>query len=224
MYYVFATSCFLSAVTIGLIAQIILRWTATYASRVPAQLSGYKVARLLLDGSNLQHVEIEQTPARFSEHYDTHRKILRLSRDTYHGRTLPAVGFAAHEAGHAISNEHLVISRIIRAFAIPSANFGSLAAIVLIVLGFMLQVSQLALAGIGIFCVVVILQLVNLPFEHAVSRMVQARIVELQILDEKDLSELRRVLHAAALSNLAAVVYPFAAIYDLTISSIRRIA
>jgi len=224
MHLLIAISCLLAAIGIGIAAQIIMRWTAASASRIHTQLSGYKAARLLLDGSNLKRVEIEQTPTLFSEHYDPRRKTLRLSRDTYHARTLTAVGFAAHETEQAISSEHKSLGRLIRALAIPAASFGSIAAIVLIVLGLMLQASQLSTVGIVIVCVVVALQLINLPFEHAVSRRAQARIVKLQVLDEKELPQLRRVLFAAALSNLAAAIHPIVAVYDLVISAVGRAA
>ena len=85
--------------------------------------------------SGLQNVGIEQTPGHLSDHYDPRSKVLRLSGDVYHGRSMASVGVAAHEAGHAIQDAHGYAPLIIRNAAVPAANFGSSAGMIMLVLG-----------------------------------------------------------------------------------------
>ena len=49
-------------------------------------------------------VRIEVTEGFLSDHYDPSYKVLRLSPDVYQGRSLAALGIAAHEAGHALQD------------------------------------------------------------------------------------------------------------------------
>lgn len=66
--------------------------------------SGVKAARAILDSNGLNDVEVEEIPGQLTDHYDPRDKTLRLSTDVYGGRSLSALGVAAHEAGHALQD------------------------------------------------------------------------------------------------------------------------
>jgi Zn-dependent membrane protease YugP len=40
-----------------------------------------------------------------TDHYDPTKRALFLSTDIFHGRTIAAVGVAAHESGHALQHQ-----------------------------------------------------------------------------------------------------------------------
>ena len=64
--------------------------------------SGGMIARELLDHLGLHHVGRETTEA--GDHYDPLKKIVRLSKANFDGRSLTAVTVAAHEVGHALQD------------------------------------------------------------------------------------------------------------------------
>src|SRR5438094_8139961 len=76
------------------------------ASRIPPRsgYSGAEAADALLHRSGLNDVRIEPTQGFLSDHYVPGEHILRLSPDVYAGRSLAAVGVAAHETGHAFQD------------------------------------------------------------------------------------------------------------------------
>ena len=113
------------ALGIALFAQLVMQTVYSRSSRVPAKMSGYAVARQVLDGSGLYDVEIEQVPGPLSNHFDVRRGVLQLSPDVYHGRHLLAAGIAAHEAGHAIQAARGFRLLAVREVAVPAAVFGS---------------------------------------------------------------------------------------------------
>ena len=107
MYLDFRLLLFLApAILLAMIAQMLVSMTYAAAMRRPARMSGFAAARQLLDAAGLQDVRIVEIPGRLSDHYDPRERILRLSSKNYHGRTLAAVGIAAHEAGHALQHAH----------------------------------------------------------------------------------------------------------------------
>lgn len=65
-------------------------------------MTGGELARELLDGLSLQHVQTETTEA--GDHYDPRDKTVRLSAENFGGRSLTALTIAAHEVGHAIQD------------------------------------------------------------------------------------------------------------------------
>ena len=50
---------------------------------------------------------------------------MKLSQDVYHGRSLAALGVAAHECGHALQHDQGYAPLAIRNAIVPIAGFGS---------------------------------------------------------------------------------------------------
>ena len=116
-----------------------MRVKSTYAAaqQMPAPLSGAAAARHILDSAGLNNVEIEQIPGQLTDHYDSQAKVLRLSPEVYQGRTLAAVGIAAHESGHALQDARGYAPLVIRNIAVPAASFGSGIGVWMIIGGFL---------------------------------------------------------------------------------------
>ena len=90
------------AVGVALMAQLVVQVVFARATRWPARMSGYAVARQLLHAAGLYDLEIEQTAGATLTYFDMRRQCLQLSADVYHGRHIAAAGFAAQEAVHAM--------------------------------------------------------------------------------------------------------------------------
>src|SRR5262245_26760081 len=88
-------------------------------------LTGAETAQKILDMNGLHDVAIEQAQSFLGDHYDPRHKVLRLSPDVYSGRTLSAMGVAAHEVGHAIQHAHLYKPLTLRNAIVPAAMVGS---------------------------------------------------------------------------------------------------
>ena len=90
-------------------AQIKVQSTFARFSKVAAAravVTGAQMARELLDQNGLRDVPVEIVTGRLSDHYDPRRRRMRLSPEVYHGRSLAALGVAAHETGHAVQHSH----------------------------------------------------------------------------------------------------------------------
>jgi len=209
MPYYFDPAMFLFIAPALILAFIAQMWVqAAYAKgqEMPASMSGFMAARRILDAAGLQNVQIEAIPGSLSDHYDPREKILRLSADNYHGRSLAAVGIAAHEAGHAIQDAHGYLPLIVRNFAVPAASFGSGASFFLMFLGLAFHLTGLILLGIAAFSAVVFFQVVNLPVEFNASNRAKTLLVEAGIVHQQDMGAVNNVLNAAALTYVAATL------------------
>lgn len=196
---------------LGLYAQMKLSSTYAHFSRVPAGsgLSGAEAAREILDRAGLSNMPVREVGGHLTDHYDPIKKTLCLSSENYHGRSLAAVGVAAHEAGHALQHQAAYVWLKFRMAMVPVTQFASWAWMGITILGFILGgvfVSKFIGIAIGIFAVLTVFQLVTLPVEFDASRRAKAQLERLGIVQAQEGAGVSRVLNAAAMTYVAAMV------------------
>jgi uncharacterized protein len=194
---------------LGIYAQFKLR--STYAKYLQvgtrAGLSGAEAARKILDRAGLTNMPVEEIPGQLSDHFDPIKKALFLSSDNYHGRSLSAVGVAAHESGHALQQQAGYALFNFRMMIAPAAQFGSSAAIWIFMLGLIFSVLHpLMNIGIGVFSVVTLFQVVTLPVEYDASRRAKQQLVALGLVQADEAPAVRQVLNAAAMTYVAGML------------------
>jgi len=176
------------------------------ASRESAPLSGAAAARHILDSAGATDVLIEPVPGQLTDHYDPTAKVLRLSEGVYSARSLAAVGIAAHEAGHALQDAQGYSLMAVRNAAVGTANLGSSAGLILLMIGFGLALKPIAWLGVALFAGVVFFQLVNVPVELDASNRAKAQLVSLGIVPAAEMPAVNNVLNAAAWTYVAATL------------------
>lgn len=194
------------ALAISLLSQLLVHFVLVRAEGVGVRLSGYAVARHILDGAGKYDIRVEQTPGQLSDHFDARRDLLELSGDVYHGRHVAAMAMAAHEACHALQNPRCNKLLFIRELAISAASFGSGGGILLAVIGLISSSEPLLAVGIVLFSLTLYVQLVNLPIELHASVVAQRRLLALEIVDRERLPWVRRALFAVALTYVGATL------------------
>jgi len=172
-------------------------------------LSGAQAAREILDNAGLYNVPVEQVPGRLTDHYDPQRRALFLSSENFQGRSLAAVGVAAHEAGHALQHQAAYGPLNFRMAMMPITQFASKAWMGILLLGFIVggaYFSKFVWAAIAIFSVIALFQIITLPVEFDASRRAKERLLQLGIVHSGESDGVSKVLSAAALTYVAAMV------------------
>ncbi len=195
-------------ILLALWAQVKVKRAYARASEVaPASgLSGAEAAVAILRESGVSGVRIEPTQGWLSDHYDPRERVLRLSPDVYQGRSVAALGIAAHEAGHALQHASGYPLLALRNAIVPLASVGGNLSWILIFGGFILGALNLVVLGIGAFGLTVVFQLVNLPVEFDASRRAKALLRDLGLVRGEEGPLVAGVLSAAALTYVAATI------------------
>ena len=191
------------ALILGLWAQTRVKSAFARANQVPAPMTGAAAARYVLDSAGLQNIDIEPVDGFLSDHYDPRSKVLRLSPQVYQGRSMAAVGIAAHEAGHAIQDAKRYAPLVVRNAIVPVASFGGGISMTLLFLGAALGIAALMKIGIVLFSAAVFFQIVNLPVEFDASNRAKAQLDALGVVPRQDQQHVREVLNAAAWTYVA---------------------
>ena len=194
---------------IGIWAQIKLSSAYGKYSKVPVEsgMTGAEAAREILDQAGLTNVPVEEVPGRLTDHYDPTKRALFLSSDNFRGRTIAAVGVAAHESGHALQHQAAYGLFNVRMALVPVTQFASMAYTGILLMGIFLGLMKIALPIIiAIFAVITLFQLVTLPVEYDASRRAKEQLFRLGLVHEQERAGVSRVLDAAALTYVAALV------------------
>lgn len=214
----------LPAILIAMAAQIMVKTTfRRYASVFSRRgQTAAQVARQILDDNGLQAVRLERVSGDLTDHYDPKANVIRLSDSVYNSASVASIGVAAHEAGHAVQHAVGYVPIKLRNAVLPVANIGSAAAMPIIIIGLLLSFEPLVSIGILLFSALVLFQLITLPVEFNASRRALATLRDSHILDGKELSGARRVLSAAAMTYVAAVLVSAMQLLRLVLLTNRR--
>lgn len=170
------------------------------------KLSGFEVARKILDENGLKDMYIVEVKGNLTDHYDPTQKVVRLSSDIFHGETLAAAAVAAHECGHAIQDKEDYTFMRIRSFLCPLVNFATNMAYILFAISIVMQMVDLLMLSIVIVFLSLIFQLVTLPVEFDASKRALKQLKDLELLDKKEHDGSEKVLKAAAFTYIASVL------------------
>jgi len=204
MYFVYVGP----AMLLGLWAQSKVKRAYATGSKFRASsgMTGAETAQRILNVYGITDVSIEPVKSFLGDHYDPRHKKLRLSPDVYNGRSLVALGIAAHEVGHAIQHATRYAPLALRAVMVPMASVGSNLSIVLVIIGVIFNMMNIAIAGLVFFGVVVVFQLVNLPVEFNASSRAREILLNQQMITTQENVVVGQVLNAAAMTYVAATL------------------
>ncbi|MBO5247781.1 MAG: zinc metallopeptidase [Clostridia bacterium] len=166
--------------------------------------TGAQIAEQILQSNGIYDVTVKKIAGNLSDHYHPKEKYIGLSEGVYDSTSIAALGIAAHEAGHAVQY-HLEYGPIkFRTAILPITNFASRFSWILIFAGLLLS-DVVALVGVALFGITVLFQLVTLPVEFNASRRA-VEVLEGGYLDEDELSGAKKVLTAAAMTYVVALL------------------
>ncbi|MFD1465260.1 zinc metallopeptidase [Lapidilactobacillus mulanensis] len=173
-------------------------------------LTGAAAAQAILEESGIDDVEIRKISGNLTDNYDSSNRVLSLSEATYDSTSVAAIGVAAHEVGHALQHHSGYVPLKIRSGIFPLVHFGSNLAFPIIIAGVLLSWNQTLInVGIWAFALVLIFQLVTLPVEFNASGRALRILSQDGLLTEQEVPLVKKVLGAAAMTYVAAVLSSF---------------
>ena len=149
---------------------------------------------------------IRPCKGQLTDHYDPRDNTIYLSESVYNAATVAAVGVACHEAGHAVQYAVGFAPVKLRTAIIPVTQFGSKFGFVALMLGLVLYLQPVFAIGIILFSLSALFQLITLPVEFDASARALATIEGANILDDGERQGAKKVLRAAALTYVAALL------------------
>ena len=170
------------------------------------RMTGFEVARKILDENGLQDIHIVEIKGNLTDHYDPSRKVVRLSSDIFNGSSIASTSVAAHECGHAIQDKEDYKFMKMRSKLVPIVNLSSKLGYFAIFIGFIFGLLDLVIFGIVLLISILLFELITLPVEFDASNKAGKQINKLKLLEGKEKSQSKTMLNAAALTYVASVI------------------
>lgn len=185
-------------------------------------MSAAQICRQILDENGLFHIRVEHIAGKLTDHYDPRANVIRLSDSVYNSSSVAAIGVAAHEAGHAVQYSVGYVPIKIRNAVIPISQLGSSLSMPILLIGLLFNHGFLVQLGILLFATVALFQLVTLPVEFDASARALKTLDNYYILQPEETQMAGKVLKAAALTYVAALVSSLAQLLRLIMLYGRR--
>lgn len=204
-YMIFMLPAFiLMMITSAYVKSAYNKWSRVQAS---SRLTGAQAAERLIANGGLYGVRVEGIRGNLTDHYDPRDKVLRLSEGVYNSPSVAAVAIAAHELGHAMQDNEGYFPLRLRSAIVPAVNIGSYLGWILIFIGLILRMTDLAWLGVIVFSGGALFALLTLPVElNASARAKQLLANTGVIYSPEEQQGVNHVLNAAALTYVAALI------------------
>jgi Zn-dependent membrane protease YugP len=205
MYLIFMIPAFvLMGITSWYVRHAYSKWSQVRAS---SGLTGHQAAQRLISTGNLYGVQVQGTAGQLTDHYDPRNKTLFLSRGVADSPSVAAVAISAHELGHAMQDAEEYFPMRLRSMLVPAVNIGSNLGWILIMIGFLLRITDLAWLGVIVFSVGALFALATLPVEFNASARAKELLYATGIIQtEEERRGVNQVLNAAALTYVAGLI------------------
>lgn len=177
--------------------------------------TGAEAARKMLDANGLYGVQIVRIAGNLTDNYNPQTNVVSLSDSVYNSTSVAAIGVAAHECGHAVQYAEGYTPIRLRSAIIPVTKIGSNAGVILLMIGLIFSNYTLAMVGIVLYSLVALFQAITLPVEFNASSRAVVALENLGIVDTDEIPAAKKVLSAATMTYVAALLSALATIFRL---------
>lgn len=172
-------------------------------------MTGADVAREILRRNGLSHVQVVRGQGKLTDHYDPRSEAVTLSPQVFDQASISSASIAAHECGHAVQHSVGYAPLNIRSAIVPATNIATKLSPFLVLGGLLLARSGgLILLNLGIiaYIMITLFHVVTLPVEFNASHRAIEMLTEYGLVYEEDMVGTKKVLNAAALTYVAAML------------------
>lgn len=177
--------------------------------------SGAEVARKILEKNNIHDAIIRQGDSDdLVDNFDPESGVVTLSKRVYGEDSVSSLAVAAHEIGHVIQHDEGYTPIKIRTVLAKTSSIMNVFVWPLILFGIIFDFAYIGgvigkaflWAGVAFFGVTLLFSLITLPVELNASKRGLQMLVATGSLDEMEVKGAKKVLTAAAMTYVAAIV------------------
>ncbi len=172
-------------------------YTKYKSNDIKSKLSGFEVARKILDDNDLKNMYIVEVKGSLNDHYDYNQKVIRLSTDIFHGENITAAVVASRLAHYAIYDKKNISLARIKFMINPFMTYVIYLAYIMFILGICVQEFDMIGVSSILLGIVLVFQLVTIGLEYLVNETAIKDLDKLDILNKKEIELGNKVMKVA---------------------------
>ena len=198
----------LAAIFLSLYAQLKVQMTYSKYSKVANRMgiSGVELAQDVLNRNGYDDISLRAGGGVLSDHFDPRTKTISLSPTIYNGKSIASLAIAAHECGHVIQHQSQYAALTLRNKLLPSAIVASNLGWLAILIGLSTGILSLFYLGLILMAIIALFQVVTLPIEFDASKRALSLLKDNGYIVNEEVGAAKKLLDAAALTYIAALV------------------
>jgi Zn-dependent membrane protease YugP len=212
----------LGIMVLSLVAQGRVQRVFNQYAQVPARrgITGAQLANELLRKNGLS-LPVQPVQGQLTDHYNPATQVVGLSEAVYGSGSVSALAVAAHEIGHVLQHNEDYAPMKLRSTILPVANIGSRVGPYMVIGGLLLSMLAagtgnlgyyIAMAGVVLYAMMFLFQLVTLPVEFNASKRGLQMLTEGGYIAEDELPGAKKMLNAAAMTYVLAALGAFVSV------------
>ena len=167
--------------------------------------TGFDVARTILDKYELNNIYITEVKGTLTDHYFYTRKVVRLSKHIFHGKSIMSTSMAAFLSAHALMDNEKHKMYSLRMKVEPIVNFITLVGIVFIFIGLFFASKEMYQLGIAFEVLYLLFQVISLPIEFDASKRALDELLDQSIIGKKETDYVRKTMIALSFLNIGSI-------------------
>ena len=191
-------------------------------NNLKSKLSGFEVARKILDDNDLKDMYIVEVKGSMNDHYDYNQKVIRLSTDVYNGENVSSMVVASRICGYAIldknNNGYMRFSYTIN----PLVVFINYIAYLLFIVGICLQDFQVIQVSALLLGSVLVLRLIMLPMEFSACKEARKALEDIKKIEKNELEDSENVFRVFPYNGLMAILTCISNLFSEIIYNLQR--
>ena len=197
----------IAVICISLIAQlyIINIYNRYKKIKLKKENTGFDIARLILDKYELNNIYITEVKGTLTDHYFYSRKVVRLSKSIFHGKSIMSTAMASFLSAHALMDNEKHKLYNIRMKLEPIVNFITFVGIIFIGIGLFFASKIILTMGVIFEILYLLFQIVFIKIEFEASRRALDELLDLSLIGRKETDYVKNALFALSFLNIGSI-------------------
>jgi len=198
------------SISVGFYIYIRVTYNKFKKYKLKSSMSGFEVARKILDNHDLNNVYITESKNKILSSYDINRKVIRLANGVFNDESLVSSCVSSIEAGHAILDKKKDKMYQTREKLVQFIYLLMIVGYVITLFGCFFGHINTIILGLSLIDLIIVYNFLFYSVEKKAMRISIVELVSSKIVNKNEYKKVGKLLKVTSFTTLASVIFPIA--------------
>jgi Zn-dependent membrane protease YugP len=176
--------------------------------KLKKELSGFEVARKIIDNYDLNNVYITESKTQLISKYDINRKVIRLTDNVFNDEMIVSCAISSFESVHAIQDKKNNKMFIIREKLSQFINILLIVGYLITLFGCFFGHVNTIIVGLSIIDFILLYHLIFYKVDLMASKMALTELINNNIIQKSEIKKIEKLLKVTSYTSFASIFFP----------------